>query len=242
MSFEFTELDYQQTPFGDISLRRRAEPRLDGKLLYEVKLGEEFLMSSLFVEAEEQLATMGLSTLAGDHLDVVVGGLGLGHTAWAALQFDNVKRVEVIDVMKPVIDWHQQHLVPLGKSLTCDDRCHLQSGDFFEIAAAVDQGFFHGASEKLAHALLLDIDHSPSHWLNPQNQDFYCQQGLQCAADKLHKGGLFGMWSNDPPEQPFVELLEQVFVRVQTEIVKFPNPFSGGESSNTLYFAYRKNG
>ena len=91
MSYEFTELDFQQTPHGEISLRRRAEPRLDGKILYEVKLGDEFLMSSLFTEAEEQLATMGLATIAGEDLDVVIGGLGLGYTARAALQFPNVR-------------------------------------------------------------------------------------------------------------------------------------------------------
>ena len=52
MLVDFEELDFQQTPLGDISLRRRSEPRPDGKILYEVKLGEEFLMSSLFTEAE----------------------------------------------------------------------------------------------------------------------------------------------------------------------------------------------
>ena len=49
MTFEFEELDYQITPLGEISLRRRAEPRLGGEILYEVKLGDEFLMSSLCV-------------------------------------------------------------------------------------------------------------------------------------------------------------------------------------------------
>ena len=240
MSFEFTELDYQQTPYGEISLRRRAEPRLAGKILYEVKLGDEFLMSSLFTEAEEQLATIGLSTLTEDELDIVVGGLGLGHTAWAALQFTKVKFVQVIEVMNPVINWHQQHLVPLGELLTTDNRCHLLHADFFELALSPSQGFFPESPEKPAHALLLDIDHSPSHWLNPKNQQFYCEQGLQHVADKLHPGGLFGMWSNDPPEQPFIDLLDQVFTRVKTKIIHFPNPYSGGESSNTLYFAYTK--
>jgi len=55
----FEELDFQSTPLGDISLRRRSEPRLDNQIIYEVKLGDEFLMSSLFVEAEEQLSTLG---------------------------------------------------------------------------------------------------------------------------------------------------------------------------------------
>ena len=237
MSYEFTELDFQQTPHGEISLRRRAEPRLDGKILYEVKLGDEFLMSSLFTEAEEQLATMGLATLAGEDLDVVIGGLGLGYTARAALEFPNVRSLQVVEVMRPVIDWHEHHLVPLGEQLTADSRCHFLHADFFRLANSEAQGFFPDTPEILAHALLLDIDHSPSHWLSPGNKAFYCREGLKFVADKLHTGGLFGMWSNDPPEQRFIDLLGQVFIDVKSEIIHFPNPYSGGESTNTLYFA-----
>jgi hypothetical protein len=53
---------------------------LGGRVVYEVKLGDEYLMSSLFTEAERQLAILGLRGLEGD-LDVVIGGLGLGYTA-----------------------------------------------------------------------------------------------------------------------------------------------------------------
>lgn len=239
MSFDFAELDFQQTPYGEVSLRRRAEPRLDGKILYEVKLGDEFLMSSLFTEAEEQLATMGLATLDASDLDVVVGGLGLGYTAWAALKYSNVRTLQVVEVMECVIDWHQRGLVPLGGGLSADDRCRFLHANFFDLAASSTTGFFPGDPDKPAHALLLDIDHSPSHWLNPQNRRFYSQQGLLGVAEKLHPGGLFGMWSNDPPEQGFVDLLGEVFDRVETEVIRFPNPYRGGESSNTLYFAYK---
>ena len=80
----FEELDYIETDLGAISLRRRSEPRLDGLIIYEVKLNDEFLMSSLFVEAEEQLSTLALKRLRmnghHDQLDVVVGGLGPGVT------------------------------------------------------------------------------------------------------------------------------------------------------------------
>ncbi|MFQ5643613.1 MAG: hypothetical protein ACE5FQ_07930 [Thiogranum sp.] len=34
MPFEFEEPDYRQTPLGDISPRRRPEPRPDGESLY----------------------------------------------------------------------------------------------------------------------------------------------------------------------------------------------------------------
>ena len=59
MSIVFEEIDFQTTPLGDISLRRRSEPRFDNIILYEVKLGDDFLMSSLFTESEIQLSKLG---------------------------------------------------------------------------------------------------------------------------------------------------------------------------------------
>ena len=238
MKFEFKELDYQQTPYGEISLRRRAEPRLDGKVLYEVKLGEEFLMSSLFTEAEEQLSSLSLASLNHKDMDIVVGGLGLGYTAWAALKNNDVRTVTVIEVMQPVIDWHQQSMVPLGQELTDDSRCHFLQGDFFQLATDERIGFDIQDINKQVHAVLLDIDHSPSHWLNPENQQFYCEEGLHNLANKLCPGGVFGMWSNDPPDNAFVDLLESVFQSVRSEIISFPNPYSGAESTNTIYLAH----
>jgi len=192
MAIEFEELDYQQTPLGDISLRRRSELRLEGQIVYEVKLGDEFLMSSLFTDAEIQLARLALAALEGPDLDIVVGGLGLGYTAAAALEEPSVGSLMVVEVMEPVIDWHRRGLVPLGKRLVSDPRCTLVHADF----SSSGGGFDRAAPTRLVHAVLLDIDHSPSHWLNPENSAFYTAPGLRNLADKLHPGGVFGLWSN----------------------------------------------
>lgn len=237
MSLTFEELDYQRTPLGEISLRRRAEPRLNGEILYEVKLGDEFLMSSLFTEAEIQLARLGLAELHEPALDVVVGGLGLGYTAVAVLEHSLLRSLQVIEVMAPVIDWHQRGLVPLGPTLHTDPRCKLVLGDFFALASSPDRGFDLTVPEARVHAILLDIDHSPSHWLNPGNQAFYTQQGLRNMALKLHPGGVFGLWSNNPPERAFSDLLNHVFGSSDAHIISFPNPYSGAESTNTVYLA-----
>ncbi len=240
MTTVFEELDYQQTPLGDISLRRRSDIRLDGRILYEVILGDEFLMSSLFTEAEIQLAKLGLANLEGSELDVVVGGLGLGYTAAAALENSAVRSLAVVDVMEPVICWHQQGLVPLGKQLTSDSRCELIHADFFAATAA--KGLGYDGTDKLpqVHAILLDIDHSPSNWLNPGNSSFYSVEGLQNIADKLHPGGVFGLWSNDPSEPEFIELLNSVFATSESHLVTFPNPYIlGSEASNSVYLAYK---
>ena len=237
MLVDFEELDYQQTPLGDISLRRRSEPRLGGKTLYEVRLGEEFLMSSLFTEAEVQLARLGLAELEGGELNIVVGGLGLGYTAVAVLENPSVRSLAVIEVMAPVIDWHRRGLVPLGSRLVSDARCSLVHADFFELASASSTGFDGLETIRPVDAVLLDIDHSPSHWLNPANSTFYSQQGLEKLAGKIHSGGIFGLWSNDPPESEFLGLLDKVFESARAHIVNFPNPYTGGESSNTVYLA-----
>lgn len=239
MTLLFEELDYQETPHGAISLRMRSEPRLEGMLIYEVKLGDEFLMSSLFPEAEIELAKLGLAALSGTDLDVVVGGLGLGYTAVAALENPSVRSLIVVDVMQPVIDWHRKGLVPLGKQLTSDARCTLVHADFFEVATSPSLGFDGSTNNRRVHAVLLDIDHSPSHWLNSENSTFYTVQQLQKLAEKIHPGGIFGLWSDDPPDGEFMRLLDRVFQSSTAHIVTFPNPYTGGESSNTVYLARR---
>jgi len=239
--FDFEELDYQKTPLGEISLRRRAEPMLEGKILYEVKLGDEFLMSSLFTESEIQLARLGLAALKGagfdSDLDIVVGGLGLGYTAVAALEDPSVRSLVVIEVMEPVINWHRRGLVPLGKELVSDPRSTLVHADFFEVALSSHGGFDQADPDRLVHAVLLDIDHSPSHWLNSGNSAFYTQPALRGLADKLHPGGVFGLWSNDPADERFSALLDSVFESSESHTVTFPNPYQGGESSCTVYLA-----
>lgn len=234
----FEELDYQQTEFGEISLRRRSEPRLDHTLIYEVKLGEEFLMSSLFVEAEEQLAQLGLAALKKNgftsDLDVVVGGLGLGYTALMALNDPSVSRLRVIDVMEPVISWHKQGILPIGDVLASNPRCELLHGDFFAMSSTASQGY---VDDKQVHAVLLDIDHSPSHWLHESNREFYTEEALRKMTAKIKPQGIFGLWSNDLPDEQFISHLQSIFAEVEAHIIRFDNPYSGGESTNSVYLA-----
>lgn len=235
--FDFEELDYQKTPHGEISLRRRAEPRLQGKIVYEVKLGDEFLMSSLFTESEIQLARLALAGLEGDNLDILVGGLGLGYTAMAVLESSAVESLTVVEVMAPVIDWHRRGLVPLGEPLVADPRSRLLHADFFALAMAPGNSFFEQQPQRQVDAVLLDIDHSPSHWLNPSNSGFYTEEGLRSLSRKIRPGGLFGLWSNEPPSEPFMRMLESQFASAWPHVVSFPNPYQGGESACTVYLA-----
>lgn len=237
MSKLFEELDFRETPIGDLILQRRRFLQLDGVEVYEVKLGDAFLMSSLFHVVEVALSKLGLAALATPDADVVVGGLGLGYTAVAALEDPTLRSLIVVEALDAVIDWHQRGLVPLGPVLTGDERCRFVLADFFVRAADPQQGFDPVNPGRKFHAVLLDIDHSPRNLLHASNAAFYERPGLEKLALQLHPGGVFALWSDDPPDERFLEDLRAVFETVQVEVVRFENPLLDRESESTVYVA-----
>lgn len=237
MGRDFEILDYRQTSLGDLMLRRRRVLSLGGVEVFEVKLGDGFLMSSLFHEVEVALADTGLAGVDASLMDVVVGGLGLGYTAAAALKHPEVRSLFVIEALAPVIDWHREGRVPLGPSLTGDARCRLVHGDFFAMAAAPEIGFDIETPGRRFHAVLLDIDHSPRHVLHHLHASFYAPAGLRQLATHLHPGGVFAMWSDDPPDAGYLADLRQAFVDARAEVVKFANPLLDHDSASTVYIA-----
>lgn len=238
MAAMFEELDYRDTPIGGLSLRRRRELKL-GVDVFEIKLGEEFLMSSLFTASEIALADLGLAGLAGDNLNVVVGGLGLGHTAKAVLAHASVASLVVVDYLEAVIDWHRQGLVPLGRELSADPRCRFVQGDFFALAAS-KQGFDPDAPGRAFDAVLLDIDHSPEAFLDEGNAAFYSAEGFRHLAAHLRPGGVFGLWSNDRPDAAFTARLSEVFDAARAEPVTFHNPLQDRPFTQTVYLANKR--
>ena len=233
----FEELDFRQTPIGDLILQRRKYLQLDGQVVYEVKLGDAFLMSSMFHEVEVALSRLGLQALEGEGWDVVVGGLGLGYTAVAALEFPQLKTLLVVDALEGVIDWHEKEMVPLGKTMNEDERCRYVLGDFFELAADPKRGFDPEQPGRKFHAVLLDIDHSPRNLLASRNAAFYTPEGLEKLAAQIHPGGVFALWSDDPPDDPFIADLEKTFASAHAEVVSFENPLQGITSESTVYVA-----
>jgi spermidine synthase len=229
------ELDYQKTHMGELVLRRRFMLALDGCEVYEVRLGDEYLMSSLFHDSEVALTEIGLGELDGAGWDVVVGGLGLGYTAAAALQFDQLKRLIVVEALAPVIDWHRRGLVPNGTILTVDDRCVYYHADFFALARG--NGFDPEVGGVRFDAILLDIDHTPDFWLHSSHQDLYSEDGLRRVKSFLKPHGVFALWSNDPPEDGFIKRLSTVFAGVAGHPVRFDNPLLQAVSTNGVYVA-----
>ncbi|HVE93815.1 MAG TPA: spermidine synthase [Acidimicrobiales bacterium] len=232
MSARFEELARTPTRMGDITLRRRRDPMLDTDV-FEVKLGDEFLMSSLYTASEVALAELALIVAAEGPLDVVVGGLGLGYTASAVLADPRVRSLRVIEALPAVIDWHTRKLLP--SDLVDDPRCELVNGDFFALTVS-DIGLL-DARDEHCHAVIVDIDHSPRRVLDPTHAVFYSLAGLRQLARHLHPGGVFALWSDDPPDPVFTVDVEAVFGSCARHVVTVPNPYSDENGSATIYVA-----
>jgi spermidine synthase len=186
-------------------------------------------MTSLFHEAESQLAILGLQEINREPLDVMVGGLGLGYTAVEALKDPRIESLVIIDYLAAVIGWHEQELVPLGKTLNEDTRCELKNADFFEL--------IRNEPIQKMDVILLDIDHTPTHVLHQSNQHFYTEAGLTELTKHLKPGGVFAMWADGAPESFFTKRLRSVFPQGESHTIEFDNPITGGTSIGAVYTA-----
>ncbi len=234
MSALFEELDYCPTPIGALSLRRRRDLRL-GVDVWEIMLGQDFLMTSHFTASEVALGTLGVAACPGEKLDIVVGGLGLGYTAEAALADPRVATLRVVEFLAPVIEWHETGLLPMGTRLVDDARCELIEGDFFAMAAG--DGFDPETPGRRYDAILADIDHAPDHLLDARSDSFYQVDGLRRVARYLKPGGVFGLWSDKMTDQRFLDRLDEVFAQAWAEPVTFDNPLTGKSFTQTVYLA-----
>jgi spermidine synthase len=153
------------------------------------------------------------------------------------LEHRNVRSLAVVEMLAPVIEWHATGLLPVGRELSADPRCRFINGDFFAMAES-DEGFDPDHPGRRFDAILLDIDHSPDALLDARSTSFYREEGLRRMVRHLKPGGVFGLWSNDAPDDRFTERLQRVLTDARAEPVRFHNPLQDREVVQTVYLGH----
>jgi spermidine synthase len=227
MPIDLEILAYEETPLGILCLRRRKTLREPRRWITEITLNHEFLMSSLHTDSEEALATLPLGMLSGHNLQVLVGGLGLGYTALAALRSPHVQSVDVIEYLPQVIVWTQKGLTPVAAELNADPRLGIEHNDIFQILSR-------DAAAKQYDAILIDIDHSPDDQLVETQRDLYNVSGLSRAAGHLRPGGVFALWSY-AEASPLLEVMPIIFPRVTAHPITCINQLLDESFTDWLY-------
>ncbi|MCO4773980.1 MAG: spermidine synthase [Deltaproteobacteria bacterium] len=222
-------LESSDSPLGTIYLgRRRVASQPDW--VYEIWVSGHILMSSLNNVSERQLSTTALKLHEGTGpLRVLVGGLGLGYTAEAALVDAGVAKLRVVEKMDFVIDWMKGGLLPLSAEFADDDRLEIVQGDIYEDLL--------GAPSELYDLILVDVDHAPDFRLDDGIGRFYTAEGQKLVAQHLAPGGVLAVWSAWD-NAPFAELLGATYARSCREEVRWDDVEAEGRSfSNMLFFA-----
>jgi len=221
-------LAYETTPLGVLCLRRRELLSRPGTIITEITLDHELLMSSYVTASERALASEALERHTGSELSVLVGGLGLGYTAYEVLQSTRVGSVEVIEFLPEVVGFLRDGLVPLSAELLADPRFAVRDGDVYDR--------LRGMAREQWDLVLIDVDHSPEDHLGTANQSFYTEPGLVRAKQHLAPGGILAVWSY-AESSPFVEALHGVFSSVEAIPVTVMNDLVDVEQTDWLFVA-----
>ncbi len=202
-SSELDVIDAVDTPIGMVYLSRRHPVGQPSVTVYDVEIDGHLLMSSFNPVSERRLSTSALALHQGQgDLRVLVGGLGLGYTAHAALESPRVSSVRVVDKLDFIIKWMRSGLLPLSEQLTTDPRVELVQGDVYsDLLAPAAETF---------DLILVDVDHAPDWLLDPASAPFYTVAGQQIVFQRLAPGGVLGVWSAHE-SAAFRAVMEEVY-------------------------------
>ena len=160
--------------------------RRGGEFSIRVAGGE--LMNSRAHESEDALAELGCAGISGRPKPrVLIGGLGMGYTAAAALKrLGPAARVVVAELAPAVVEWNRGPLAELAGRPLDDARVRVREIDVGRVLREGPQAY---------DAILLDVDNGPERLAHPANEWLYSLAGLQAAHAALRPAGVLDVWS-----------------------------------------------
>jgi spermidine synthase len=194
------------TPNGtDIKLTRRGNE-------YIILANGKSLMSSRMHGSEEALATFACRRAqALKQPSILIGGLGMGFTLRATLDFlPPDATIVVAELVPAVVDWNRGALGPLAGYPLKDRRVRVHVGD---VAVALSSGPGH------FDAVLLDVDNGPAPFTSSENARLYDNNGLAVAYAALQLGGVLAVWSARE-DRKFEQRLRYAGFTVEVERVR----------------------
>jgi spermidine synthase len=166
---------------SEMTLARRGDE-------HSIRIDGDVLMTSDSHGSEEMLAERGCAGLdALPRARVLIGGLGMGFTARAALSALRADAVvDVVELVGAVVRWNRELIGHLADAPLLDPRVRVIEGD---VAEAI------GTTSERYDAILLDVDNGPEAFTARENRHLYSREGLRRARRALRPNGVLAVWS-----------------------------------------------
>jgi spermidine synthase len=192
-----------------------------------VRYGGKVLMSSRQHGSEDALAELALKKTR-QRRAVLVGGLGLGFTARAALErIPTDAKVVVAELTPALLDWNRRLVGKLAGRPLDDPRCKVHVGDVMDRIAEA-----RGAYD----AILLDVDNGPGSMVHEDNHRLYGHRGLAACRAALAEGGVLAVWSAHHDE-PYLRRLQRAGFEATARVV--PARGAAGGLKHVLFIAVK---
>lgn len=218
------DLDSTQVP-GDgqgMTLHRRGEE-------FSIRVDGQELMNSRTHGSEEALAGLACTAI-NNRRDacILIGGLGMGFTARAALsRLGSKAQIVVAELVPAVVRWNRTHLSHLADHPLKDRRVSVREQDVAKLLRSEHSAY---------DAILLDVDNGPEGLTNEDNDWLYSSAGLQAAREALRGGGVLAVWSAST-NRAFVKRMQKAGFKVKEHRVHARG--ARGGSRHTIWIAGR---
>ncbi len=189
--------------------------RRDGE--WVVRYGGKVLMSSRQHGSEDALAELALPK-ARHRRAVLVGGLGLGFTARAALdRIPTDAKVVIAELTPALVGWNRRLVGKLAGRPLDDPRCKVHVGDVVDRIAEARAAY---------DAILLDVDNGPGSMVHEGNHRLYGHRGIAACRIALAEGGVLAVWSAHHDEA-YLRRLEKGGFAATARVVPARGPAGG---------------
>jgi spermidine synthase len=188
-------LDSITTREGKLELRQRGERD------FLITIGGRVLMTSTAHDSEDELARLPCTALTGrSGAQVMLGGLGMGHTLRAALDLlPRMSRITMVEISQRVVDWCRGPLALLTDGAIADPRVTVVVDDVARVIARAPAASY--------HAIILDLYEGPHHAANRNGSPLYGTKAVERMFAALAPEGVLAVWSEEP-DPPFEARLE----------------------------------
>ena len=156
---------------------------------FAIRVDGQELMSSDSHGSEEKLAVHGCAGLgAVSGVRVLIGGLGMGFTARAALEELALDaQVDVVELVSAVVRWNREVIGHLAGAPLLDPRVRVIEGDVTDSIESARDHY---------DVILLDVDNGPYALTSSVNRRIYTPAGLAIARRALRPDGVLALWSS----------------------------------------------
>jgi spermidine synthase len=190
------------TPNGELQLSRMEAA---GETHYELIMNGVFLMASYNAPSCVVLTDTVMAGIEQKgHIDLLIGGLGMGFALRRALEYSSLGTVRVVELEPKIVEWNRVYLG--NQDILDDSRTEVVLGDFHD--------YVHGNARSY-HGIAMDIDNGPDWIVRPENKRAYSLSTLQVLRSRLRPGGVLAIWGHAEYAN-YERALERVFGDVTT--------------------------